>query len=70
MLTVSPLIYTDVFNVQPAALGKFLALPPALNALGAPLIAKLEGHLHRRGIPMLTIQKAATGCGATLEMLS
>lgn len=59
IMQMSPLIYTDVFNVDPGALGKFLALPPALNALGAPLIARLEGQLHRRGWEMLTIQKLA-----------
>ena len=59
IMQMSPLIYTDVFRVDPAAMGKFLAVPPALNALGAPVIAKAEGYLHRRGVPMLTIQKAA-----------
>jgi hypothetical protein len=87
-MQMSPLIYTDVFNVAPAALGKeplffapfetkktiilpiqardqhretnhskkergvcfltgkYLALPPALNALGAPVIAKVRRAIH------------------------
>ena len=47
IMQMSPLIYTEVFGVAPAALGKYLALPPALNALGAPVIAEVERHLHR-----------------------
>lgn len=59
IMQMSPLIYTDVFRVDPARIGKFLAIPPALNAIGAPLVAKVEGHFHRRGVPMLRIQKVA-----------
>ena len=67
IMQMSPLIYTDVFRVDPAAMGKFLAAPPALNALGAPVIAKVEGYLHRRGVPMLTIQKAAVRTDNALQ---
>ena len=65
IMQMSPLIYTDVFNVDPAALGKFLALPPALNALCAPVIARMEGYLHRRGWEMLKIQKLAVRTSGT-----
>ena len=67
MMQLSPMLFTDVFEVAPAALGKFLALPPAINALGAPLIAELEGVLHKRGISALRIQKTMSGVAAAIE---
>jgi hypothetical protein len=67
ILQLSPLVFTEVLGVPAAQLGRFLAVPPAINAVGGMLVPELERVLHRRGWPMLTIQKAMTGTGSAIE---